>query len=221
MLFHYICVVFSVIMNTNPRPTRDQLAHLFAVFNSIHPIGKGIEQFLLKKSHIFTLSKGDYLLKNGNLCDSVYFITKGMLRGFIMENRKEITTWFALENELVASISTFIANPPAKQNIQAIEHCELVAMKLTDLDQLYLKYRSFNIIGRKIMELYYGLAESRAYITRLHDAEKKYELFLLYFSHYANRVQLTYIASFLGMTIETLSRVRAKSSSRKKILADK
>jgi CRP-like cAMP-binding protein len=204
-------------MKPEKHPTREDLLPLLQLFNSFHPVGKGIEQHILKTAYACNVAKGKYLIKNGEHCDSVYFIKKGMLRGFIKEGNKEITTWFALENELVAAISMFTSNVLTKENIQAIEDCEMFAMKITDLDKLYLKYPSFNIIGRKVMELYYVLAENRAFLTRLHDAQKKYDLFLQLYSHIANRIQLTYIASFLGVTIETLSRVRAKKgSSRKK-----
>src|SRR5262245_52816976 len=197
-------------------PTKQDLAPILQTFNAIHPIGKGIERYLMKHAYCCHLSKGNYLLRSGEQCDSVYFIKEGLLRGFINENKKEITTWFALENEMVAALTTFVLQLPARENIQAIEDCELVALTIVDLDKLYIKYPSFNVIGRKVMELYYVLAENRAFICRLHDAEKKYELFLLYFSHFANRVKLIYIASFLGITIETLSRVRSKISSNKR-----
>jgi CRP-like cAMP-binding protein len=199
-------------MNSPVKASPEQLTQLLQVFNSIQPVVKGVEQYLLKNIYRCHLPKGKYLIRNGEVCDSIYFINKGLLRGFIKEKEKEITTWFALENELVAAISTFAQGHPTRENIQAIEDCELLAMKITDLDKLYQKYPSFNIVGRKVMELYYYLAENRAYITRLHDAEEKYELYLRYFSHFANRVQLTYVASFLGMSIETLSRVRSKKS---------
>lgn len=139
-----------------------------------------------------------------------------MLRGFIKEGKREVTTWFALENELVAAIRTFTPNVSSKENIQAIEDCDMFAMKIADLDRLYLKYPSFNIVGRKVMELYYVLAENRAFITRMHNAGRKYELFLESYSHIANRVQLTYIASFLGISVETLSRERAKKGRARK-----
>jgi CRP-like cAMP-binding protein len=209
-------LLFSAGMTPKKRPTKQDLVPILQVFNSFHPIGKGVERFLLKHCYCIDLTKEKYLLRNGEKCDSVYFVKKGLLRGFVKENNKEITTWFALENEMVAALTTFVMQLPAQENIQAIEDCELVALTIADLDRLYIKYPSFNVIGRKVMELYYVLAENRAYICRLHDADRKYELFLQYFSHFANRVKLTYIASFLGITIETLSRVRAKVSSRKK-----
>lgn len=207
------CYYFRVDMKPQKHPTKEDLLPLLQLFNSFHPIGKGIERYILKTTYSCGIAKGKYLIRNGEFCDSVYFIKKGMLRGFIKEGKREVTTWFALENELVAAIRTFTPNVAIKENIQAIENCEMFAMKVADLDRLYLKYPSFNIIGRKVMELYYVLAENRAYITRMHNAGKKYELFLELYSHIANRIQLTYIASFLGITIETLSRERAKKGS--------
>lgn len=201
-------------MINGKRPTKEELLPLLQLFNSLHPIGKRIEQYILKTAYRCSLVKGKFLLKNGEHCDSVYFIKKGLLRGFIKENDREITTWFALENELVAAIRTFALNTPAKENIQALEDCEMFAMKVTDLNNLYLKYPSFNIIGRKVMELYYVLAENRTYIIRMHEAEQKYELFLQLYAHIATRIPLTHIASFLGITVETLSRVRSKASSK-------
>jgi CRP-like cAMP-binding protein len=196
---------------------RRRTATITTVTQFLHPVGKGVEQYLLKTVYRCKISKGGYLLRSGQLCKHFYFVNKGLLRGFIKEEKKEITTWFALENELVTALNCFITRTATLENIQAIEDCELLVMSFDDLDKLYLKYPSFNIVGRKIAELYYYLAENRAYIMRLHDAEKKYQLFLQYYSHIANRIKLIYIASFLGITIETLSRVRAKASSQKKV----
>src|SRR5688572_1688862 len=153
-------------MNTGKRLTKEELLPLLQLFNSIHPIGKRIEEYLLKTVYHCNVSKGKLLLRDGEFCDSIYFIKKGLLRGFIKENNKDITTWFAFENELVAAIRTFVTSMPTKENIQALEDCEMYAIKIKDLDKLYLKYPSFNIIGRKVMELYYVLAENRTYIIR-------------------------------------------------------
>lgn len=197
-------------------PTKEELAPLLQVFNSFHPVGKGVEQYLLKNMYCCSVTKGRLLVKSGERCDSIYFVKKGVLRGFIEEGDKEITTWLTMENEIVAAIGSFLLQTPTPENMQAIEDCELMGIKFTNLDRLYLQHPSFNIVGRKITELYYVYAENRSYITRLHDAQKKYELFLQFYPHFINRIPLKYIASFLGMTIETLSRVRGKILRRKK-----
>src|SRR5688500_17364426 len=103
------------------RPSKEELFQLLQVFNSFHPVGKGVEQFLLRNVFYRDLTKGKFLLRNGEHCDNVYFIKKGLLRGFIIEEEeeKEITTWFAMENELVTAVSTFVLQSPTRENIHA------------------------------------------------------------------------------------------------------
>lgn len=208
-------------MSLLKRPTAAELRPVLDLFNSLHPIGKRVEIYLQKNIYCREIKKGELLVKSGEICDSIYFIRKGVLRGFIEEDSKEITTWLTVENEIVATITGFLLRKPTMENIQAIEDCELLGIGFEDLNRLYLKYPSFNIVGRKITELYYVYAEQRAYITRLHDAEKKYEICMELYSHFLNRIPLKYIASFLGITIETLSRVRSKAQSRSRNKAGK
>lgn len=196
-------------------PSSEALQPLLDLFNSLHPVGRRVEIYLQKNLYSSTVKKGEFLVKSGEICDSIYFIRKGVLRGFIEEEGKEVTTWLTVENEVVATITGFLLRKPTMENIQAIEDCELLGIRFEDLNRLYMKYPSFNIIGRKLTELYYVYAEQRAYITRLHDAEKKYEICMELYSHFLNRIPLKYIASFLGITIETLSRVRSRASGKK------
>lgn len=201
---------------TPRRPNVTELNPVLEMFNALHPVGKRVAIYLQKNVYCIDVKKGELLVKSGEICDSIYFIRTGVLRGFIEEDGKEVTTWLTVENEIVATITGFLLQKPTMENIQAIEDCELFAIRFEDLDRLYLKYPSFNIIGRKITERYYVYAEQRAYITRLHDAEKKYELLMELYAHFLNRIPLKYLASFLGITIETLSRVRSKAQSRSK-----
>lgn len=209
-LYYFRC------MSSIRRPDPTELKPVLDLFNALHPIGRRIEIYLQKNIYCCEVRKNDFLVKSGEICDSIYFIKKGVLRGFITEEGKEITTWLTIENEVVSTITGFLLQAPTMENIQAIEDCELLAIKFEDLNRLYMKYPSFNIVGRKITEQYYMYAEQRAYITRLHDAERKYELLMQLYAHFLNRIPLKYIASFLGITIETLSRVRAKANTRKK-----
>jgi CRP-like cAMP-binding protein len=204
-------------MNAKKQPTKEEFTPVLQMLNSFHPIGKGVEQYLLKNAYCCNIQKGKYLLRNGEICENIYFIKKGLLRGFVQEEDRETTVWFASENEMAATIHSFLLQIATVENIQAVEDCELLSISFSALNKLYQKYPSFNIIGRKITEYNYISANNRAYITRLHNAEKKYELFLEFYSHIANRLQVTYVASFLGITIETLSRIRTKSSTRKRL----
>ncbi len=180
----------------------------------LHPLSPGIEAYL--QEHITTCSarKRKLILKEGVVCNYVYFLVKGAVRGFIREGQKDITTWIVVENDLVTSIFSLDNPAPSMENIQALENCELLALSFENLNELYNRFPEFNLVARKLLQRYYADAERRAFIARLTKAENKYRHFLLLHQPLANRIPLKYIASYLGMTLETLSRVRKKFTSR-------
>ncbi|HEY5967625.1 MAG TPA: Crp/Fnr family transcriptional regulator [Chitinophagaceae bacterium] len=182
--------------------------------NYFYPLSEGIKDYFRKHCYPCSFRKGKLLLKAGEICEHIYFIKKGAVRGFIKDGTKDITTWITAENEVVSSISSLDMREPAQENMQAIENCELLALTYADFQDLYIKFPEFNIVARKLLQKYYQDAERRAFIARVTKAEKKYRLFLTRYGHLANRIHLKYIASFLGITLETLSRVRKKISLR-------
>ncbi len=185
------------------------------ILNYFHPLSEGIVKFLKEHAYSVFFNKGELLLEAGQVCEHIYFIRKGVVRGFIREGKKDITTWITAEGEMVSSILSFEVKGSAVENMQAIEDCEMLALTLVDLEKLYEQFPEFNIVSRKLLQQYYSDAEGRAFIARLTNAETKYKQFLTRYSHFANRIPLTYIASFLGITLETLSRVRRKLSTKK------
>jgi CRP-like cAMP-binding protein len=186
---------------------------LLAALNHFHPLTPEMERFFINHVTPCSFKKDKLILKAGGMCNFIYFIKKGAVRGFIREGKKDITTWITVEGELVTSIYSLDVKTPATENMQAIEDCDLLALSYADLHNLYTLFPEFNVVTRKLLQHYYRDAEGRAYIARLTNAENKYRHFLLKSSHLANRIALTYIASYLGMTLETLSRVRKKISS--------
>lgn len=184
--------------------------------NSLHPISSEAKAFVDQKTFFCTLSKGKMLYREGQICLCVFIINKGALRGFIRDGKKEITTWISIENEMVTAIGSFFLQTPSFENIQAIEDCELTGFCYDDLQYAYEHFPETNIAGRKLLEIYYRDAEERAYISKLSSAKSRYADFLTTKPHLLNRIPLKYIASFLGMTIETLSRLRNTMSKRPK-----
>ena len=188
---------------------------LISSLNYFHPLSEGIEEFLEKNTYSCTFTKGKLLLKAGQVCENIYFIKKGAVRGFIKEGQKDITTWITAENEMVTSISSLDKKQPALENMQALEDCEMLALSYVNLQVLYDTFPEFNIVIRKLLQQYYQDAEKRAFIARLTNAESKYRYFILNHSNLVNRIPLKYVASFLGITLETLSRVRKRLSTQK------
>src|SRR6188508_2430946 len=198
--------------------SKNKPADISSVINTLdyfYPLSEGIKDHFRKHSYTCSFRKGKLLLKAGEICEHIYFVQKGAIRGFIKEGKKDITTWITAENEVVSSISALDVREPAFENMQAIENCELLALTYTDFQDLYIKFPEFNIVSRKVLQKYYQDAEGRAFIARLTNAENKYRLFITMYGHLANRIPLKYIASFLGITLETLSRVRKKLSLKK------
>lgn len=183
---------------------------LTSFVRSVHPINEAAANYINLHSYPKTIAKGAFLLKAGEICEHLYFIRKGVIRGYIKDGAKEVTTWITAENEMVTSIRGLNLQEPSLEYIQAIEECELVVADYHDLAYLYENFVEINIVGRKILEQYYKDAEERAYICRIPNATKRYRHFLETKGELANRIPLKYIASYLGMTIETMSRIRSK-----------
>ncbi|MBS1655799.1 MAG: Crp/Fnr family transcriptional regulator [Bacteroidetes bacterium] len=196
------------------KPSQKENVTLLADFvNTIYPVRQEINEYLVQNSSVINVSKNSLLLRSGDICRHLYLVRKGVLRGYIKDGTKEITTWITAESEIVTSINGFHQQKPSPENIHAIENCELIAFPYDGLQYLYDTYPEANIVGRKVLEQYYVDAEQRAYISRLASARSRYNHFLETKGYLANRIPLKYIASYLNMTIETLSRIRGKSAS--------
>jgi CRP-like cAMP-binding protein len=193
--------------------------------NTILPVTDLLTHFGNENQEIFryidknlipvNITKGSLLIEPGEICKEIYFVQKGVFRGFIKEGKKEITTWLTAEGELVSAIRSFFLKKGTQENVQALEDSIVLQFSRKKLDYLFDNYPEFNKFARKLLEQYYCDAEERTYINRLSNAELKYSYFLKTRGHLVNRIPLKYVASFLGMTIETLSRIRTRFSKGK------
>jgi CRP-like cAMP-binding protein len=183
--------------------------------NAIYPITNETAKAMDEYSFFCSIPKGKTILKAGEICPYVFIVCKGALRGFVKDGNKDITSWITVDNEMVSSISSFFMQLPSFENIQAIEACELIGLSYHHLEMIYTRFPEMNIVGRKLLEKYYRDAEERAYISRLSNAADKYNHLLNTKPNLINRIPQKYIASFLGIRIETLSRLRSKLSQGK------
>lgn len=156
------------------------------------------------------LAKNDFLLKEGNRCRHLYFVEQGALRGFYNLDGKEITHWFGFENDFVTSFHSFITGEAAVENIQLLESCTLWAISKEQLTGLLDHHPDIEKLVRVTYEKYYIRLEERYVNAQFKTATERYENLLQETAHILERVPLGYIASYLGISQETLSRIRSK-----------
>lgn len=168
---------------------------------------KDLEKSLQKE----VKAKGDFLIEEGRVCRHLYFLESGCVRGYYNLDGKEVTHWFAFENHFVTSFFSFITGKPAAENIQALEDIVLWGISYDLLQSLYKQHPDIERLGRVMIEQYYVMLEDRFLSNHFKEARERYENLLTHSPHILKRVPLSYVASYLGMTQETLSRVRSKA----------
>lgn len=182
--------------------------------NQMYPLSDDICRFIIGNTTCRQVPKGRFLLKPGDLCKDYYFIHKGILRSFIKYGNKEITIWINPEGEITTSIRSIAGSRVSQEYIQVIENAELVVIPFDAMNELYEKFPEMNKVGRMLLEEYYAASEERVFIARLPNAEARYQHFINSRPELVNRIPLKYVASYLGITLETLSRLRARKSGR-------
>jgi CRP-like cAMP-binding protein len=156
------------------------------------------------------LSKNHHLIKEGKTCRHLYFLEQGALRGYYNVDGKEITHWFAFEQDFVTSFHSFITGQPAVENIQLLEGCILWAVSKESFTHLLNQYHEIEKIFRIALEKYYIRLEERYVNAQFKSAAERYQTMLQQTPHIIERVPLGHIASYLGISQETLSRVRSR-----------
>ncbi|HQV77325.1 MAG TPA: Crp/Fnr family transcriptional regulator [Chitinophagales bacterium] len=163
----------------------------------------------------FTFHKFDkrqMILKAGEFSNTVYFICKGLVRIYYVKEDKEITNWFIKENMLFAATYSILTNNNNYSNYEALEDTHVIKLDYDVMESFYAKYHSLEHLGRKIIEAYYGAFMKKTFDVLFLSAEERYNLFAKDNLDLLNRVPLRFIASYLGITQETLSRLRSKST---------
>jgi CRP-like cAMP-binding protein len=156
------------------------------------------------------LPKNEYLVREGKICRHLYFLQQGALRGYYNLEGKEITHWFAFENDFVTSFHSFITEQPAVENIQLLEGSIFWSINKEQLSRLLNEFHEIERLVRIAYEKYYIRLEERYVNAQFKTATERYKSLLLQSPQLLDRVPLGAIASYLGISQETLSRVRGR-----------
>lgn len=169
-----------------------------------------IEAELNVKIKILKKQEGDFLLKKGQIISNLFVIETGLVRSFYQTEQREINLWFGFENTILGSIFPLCFSQPSIENIQFLEDTILYYISQDDLESFYKYSQEMNTIGRKIAEEYCAVLEERSFTLQTQTAEERYHWFLKNQPEALQRISLGHIASYLGISQETLSRIRKK-----------
>ncbi|TMI95918.1 MAG: Crp/Fnr family transcriptional regulator [Bacteroidetes bacterium] len=179
-------------------------------FNSITPLSTKLVDEIVNYAIIKEYKKGDFILKDGKVSNYASWILKGLVRTYYVRNGEEITTKFLWDGASVTSVYSYFSRKPGNENIVPLEDTILASMHYDHMQYLYKTYPEFNVIGRVITERYLYMWEIEVYNLRKQKAEDRYKFIVKHFPQLLQRVPLKYLATYLGVNLETLSRIRAK-----------
>ncbi len=157
-----------------------------------------------------TVKKGEYFLKTGKQSDKLSFIQAGLMRVFVTTEEKEITQWISSKGYFVTDLSSFVFENPARWTIQALVDTELYTINRKDYNRIGTLIPKWYHLEKLFIVKCFSIMEDRIFSHLSMTAEERYNFFFENNRELFNQIPLQYIASMLGMTPETFSRIRKK-----------
>jgi CRP-like cAMP-binding protein len=182
---------------------------IIASLQKIGPLSPGLEKKIRDLLVIEKVRRKYTFLKERQVSNRVYFITKGMVRGYYFdETGTERTAWIMIELDAMISVDSFFSQEPGEEYIETLEPTIVGSISYDELQELYKEFPEFNWHGRILTQEYYVRADKRAKELRSNDATKRYQLFVQNYPEIANRAKARYIASYIGVEDETLYKIK-------------
>lgn len=161
------------------------------------------------------LYKGDYFVRQGQRTHHMAFVESGLLRMFAQTDQKEVTQWIASPGYFVVDLTGFIFRQAARLHIQALSECRLLVITEADYQQLGEVMPRWHALEKRFLIKCFTFLEERVFSHLSLSAEERYAQFFATHKELFNQVPLHYLASMLGMTPETFSRIRSKQLAEK------
>ncbi len=183
---------------------------LLNIVTAITPLPTDVLTSIEQAITVQHVTKGTLLLEADRVCQHVWFIAEGSARAFYYRDDKEITAWFMAQNDFIISVRSFFEQKPSYEYIQTLTDSTLVSISYAQLQHLYRTHPSFNAVGRALVERYYALSEERLFQLRMNTAAERYDLLMTAHPAIFKQASLKHIATYLGVTPETVSRLRRR-----------
>ncbi|PZP41284.1 MAG: Crp/Fnr family transcriptional regulator [Pseudopedobacter saltans] len=184
--------------------------HLDKILDGIHPLSSEAKSLIVSATTEVHFPKGHILFKENRYEQNVYFLKSGIARAFSTIDDGEITFWFGMQGDFIISMQNYIENRRSYETIELLEDAELYQISNKNLQNLYNQNVEIANWGRKLAEKELVKTEKRFISRQLGTATERYKELLNTYPDLMQRVALCHIASFLGITQVSLSRIRAE-----------
>ena len=184
------------------------MQELISRLDSISPLSEPFRFYLHDAIHTKTVSRNDWLLRQGRICGQLYFIEKGLFRVFYTSHDKDVSSHFSHEGQFIFSVESFLRQASSSENIQALEDSVVHFINYPDLQNAYRNFPESNIIARKLLEQSVQKNEWWLRCMRMQRAAERYAAILNHFPELVQRVPSKFLASYLGITEVRLSAVK-------------
>ncbi|SKD09474.1 cAMP-binding domain of CRP or a regulatory subunit of cAMP-dependent protein kinases [Chitinophaga ginsengisegetis] len=179
------------------------------IIDNIYPLPEKSKALLKGNIYETTFPKAHVLFKVNRISSKIYFIRKGMVRAFANPGDEDITFWFGKEGDAVISMKNYVQNEKGYETIELLEPCDLYELNTEHLRKLFNEDIHIANWGRKFAEQELIKIEERLIFRQCRTALERYKELMLTDPEILQRVQLGHIASYLGMTQVSLSRIRS------------
>lgn len=176
----------------------------------ISPLQEEVRADFIAAWKAWEVPKDYLLLRENTISDYIYYIEKGVARIYYNKNDKEVTEWIALEDQFFLSITSFFNRTPSHLVIQTIQPSIVYGIHHDQFMKLASQYHDVERLLRKMVTSSLILSQERMRSIQFETAQQRYQRLLNHSPQIIQQVPLSYIASFLGITLETLSRIRAQ-----------
>ena len=183
--------------------------HFLNYLNQTVPLTPAAEEAINGITVFRTLPKNTMLLRNGEVCHEFHFLEKGLARVFYYKDGKDVTAWFSSENHIISAIDSLFTGLPSMYNIEVLEDSQIWSLQYDRIEPVFEKHQQVERLGRLLVTQNYLLLDQRMKLFAFCSAEERYERLLLQIPDILQRVKLGQIASYLGISQEHLSRIRA------------
>lgn len=186
------------------------MADFLQFCNQFSPLDKVAKDELFNNLKTKTIKKGEYLLKTGEVCKHLFFINEGLTKLFFIKDGKEFIGIFGIENRLFSAFESYLTQTPSNFMLIALEQTTVTLISFEEMEKLCKKHHCMETFFRKLVSIAATKMTRRIREMLEDNATKRYKQFVEENNTILQRISLGDLASYLGITQQSLSRIRAK-----------